>query len=43
MRNADRFTEWLHVDKERTNIQTVVPKNVHYLRALNALAWKTGS
>lgn len=43
MRNADRFTEWVNGNKEGTNIQTVVPHNVNYLRALNALAWKTGS
>ena len=40
---AQLFEEWLKDQKPDTNIAEVVPDNIHFLRAINALAWLSGS
>ncbi len=42
IREHDRFKMWLGGETEGTNINEVVPHDIHYLRAINALAYRTG-
>ena len=43
LKEAYLFNQWLMGEKSDTNIADVVPDNIHFLRAINALAWLVGS